>query len=125
MSRDFQVWVGITGWYDGDTCYGVLDQGVNVYRAGDISVQLVGGVWQVVLKPWRHRIALIQAPEIGTAGGPAAKAYAEHLAPPGLYRCHTYKDTEEYGRPKIDPILTDGRRFSDAMLAAGMAIPYR
>lgn len=119
MAKTFQVWAAVLGWYDGDTFYGAIDEGNRHFIGAGLKV--VGG--HIELEPIRERAALIQAPELDAPGGPLAKAYAEELAPPGLYPCITYKAPEEYGRPLVDLMLPGGL-FSMLMLRAGHAAPY-
>jgi endonuclease YncB( thermonuclease family) len=97
---------------DGDTFTGVITQGFDGFRGSDDH-------------PVKVRCALINAPEMKTGAGPAAKAYAETLLAVGNeYPCTSYKP-DEYGRYLLDIHLPDGRLFSAAMLAAGQAVLYR
>lgn len=131
--KSFQVWAAVDSWHDGDTFFGVVDQGYGEFRARRLILP-DGGPPQLV--PMRVRCALIDAPELKVNGQPNpagadALAYAVVLAPRGLYPCVTYRateaseDSDNFGRPLIDLILPDGRRFSEAMLNAGHAVPYR
>jgi len=109
--KTFQLWVQVLDWHDGDTFHGILDHGCFIYRG-------------TVAKPLRYRCALINAPELDTSTGPAARDYANLIAPPGEYACiSTGIDT--YGRPLLDLMLSGGFLFSEAMMAAGHVVPYK
>lgn len=119
--KTFGAYVAVLSWHDGDTFYGVLDQGRGMFHAGGMKIIAA----QVLLEPIRHRCALIQAPELGTPGGGEATAFAAQTVPPGIYQCFTYKADDTFDRPLVELLLPDGRRFSDVMLAAGHARSYR
>jgi endonuclease YncB( thermonuclease family) len=108
--KTFRLWAQVVRWVDADTCHAVIDQGFYTYRGRES-------------KTVSCRCTLINAPELPTPEGQAAFDYACKLVPLGEYECISYKP-DEYGRPLIDLILPDGRLFSAAMLAAGMAVPY-
>lgn len=124
----FRVRVAVSSWHDGDTFYGALDQGVGIFRAGGMNVDVETGI--ISLDPIRHRAALIQAPELEKNGveqqsGIDALNYAKQIAPPGIYECITYKSDDVFDRPLIDLILSSGLVFSTVMLGAGMAVSYK
>jgi endonuclease YncB( thermonuclease family) len=139
MSYDFRERIAVLGFYDADTVYAVLDQGVGIFRAGGMDVESLHSAnahdgYAVTLKAIRHRCALIQAPEKyppGKRSGPvtpeylASLAYAQSLVTPGVYECTTYKADDTFDRPLVDLHLPDGSLFSDRMLVAGMAVQYR
>lgn len=112
--------MALASWYDGDTFRGCVDQGIGIFRGNGLSV--LDGT--VILDTIRCRCALIQAPELKDAGGPAALAYAARIAPPGVYPCWTYKADDTFDRPMIDLILPSGL-FSQLMMEAGHAVRYR
>jgi endonuclease YncB( thermonuclease family) len=124
--KTFGLWVAVCGWHDGDTFYGVLDQGFNTVRAGGMLVNTTvdGGVAKVTLEPIRHRIYGINAPELkaGALGRDATVA-AQQFAPPGIYAATSYHP-DDFGRPIVDLVLPDGGLFSQRMLAGGFAVPY-
>lgn len=105
----FQLWVEVFDWYDGDTCHASVDLSCHVYLGTRDH-------------PVRIRCAHINAPELSTKEGPAAKKYAQQLAPAGRYPCIS-TGLDNYGRPLLDLELPDGRLFSQAMLDAGQAVP--
>lgn len=111
MTKQFQLWVTVVSWHDGDTCLGVCDLSCHTFL-GRLD------------KPIRFRCALINAPELATPEGPAARDFAATLAPPGEYPC-TSTGLDNYGRPLLDLHLPDGRLFSAAMLTSGHAVLYR
>lgn len=90
---------------DGDTAHLLLDLG-----------------WSISLQA-RCRVAAINAPELSTPEGKAAKAYAETLLPLGTVVTFVSKRLDNYGRP-LGHILWDGRDFGQAMIAAGHAVPF-
>lgn len=111
-ARTWQVWVSVYDWHDGDSFHGCCDLSCRVY---------IGSAAHPVM----FRTAIINAPEVATGKpGADATAYAWQLVPPGDYPA-TSTGLDEYGRPLLDIHLPDGRLFSDAMLAAGMAVRYR
>ncbi len=106
------MWVTVISWHDGDSFRGVCDLGCRIYIGSTTS-------------PIMFRTSIINAPEL-SVGKPGVDAteYARKIAPPGLYAA-TSTGLDEYARPLLDLHLPDGRLFSDAMLAAGMAVVYR
>lgn len=125
---EFKERVAVSKWYDGDTFYGALDQGVGIFRAGGFYVDPFN--FGIVLEPIRMRCAIIDAPELmidGVANAPGFRAlqYARELVPPGIYPCLTYKADDTFDRPLIDILLSDNRRFSGVMLVAGHAVLYK
>lgn len=124
----FQERVAVSRWHDGDTFYGVLDQGVGIFRGGGLRIDPASG--EVVVVSIRMRCALIQAPELMVDGrmnpaGQDALNYAKFLVAPGVYPCITYKADDVFDRPLVDIILAEEMLFSSEMLAAGQAVPYR
>jgi micrococcal nuclease len=94
---------------DGDTMHFDLDLGV------DVHVRLA------------CRVAHINAPEMSTPEGKAAKVWAaEWLATHGLtYIVRTIKDRQEkYGRYLVEILDATGHDFGSAMIAAGQAVAY-
>lgn len=119
---DFRVRVAVARWHDGDTFWGVLDQGCGIFRGGGLRVNSETG--KVEVEEIRHRCALIQAPEM-SKGGYDALRFAMEIAPLGVYPCMTYKADDTFDRPLVDLMLPNGRLFSNMMLEAGYAIVYR
>lgn len=112
MAKQWQVWVTVFDFHDGDSFKGVCDLGCRVY---------IGSVAHPVM----FRCAIINAPELNTGKpGADATAYARSLVPPGEYPAIS-TGLDEYARPLLDIRLPDGRLFSDAMLSAGHAVLYR
>lgn len=70
------------------------------------------------------RIAHINAPELSTDAGKAAKAYAEGLLGVGSSVTLLSHELDKYGRVLGSISLADGRDFGKLMLDAGMALPY-
>lgn len=111
-ARQWQIWVTVIDWWDGDSAHCVADLGCRVYIGSEKN-------------PVMLRSGIINAPELSTgAAGIAARDYATSIAPPGLYPA-TSTGLDNYGRPLVDLHLSDGRLFSTAMLAAGQAVLYR
>lgn len=90
---------------DGDTIRLELDLGWHIYRVENC------------------RIAEINAPELSTDEGKAAKAYAQQLLPVDTEVTFVSRRLDNYGRP-LGHILFDGRDFGQAMVAAGHAVPF-
>lgn len=99
------------GVVDGDTLNLVVDKGTDEYRK--LTVRLYG----------------INAPEMNTAEGKAAKGWAidwftQHC-PDGMFVLETIKDNrDKYGRYLAIVYAADGAVFNDDIVAAGMAVPY-
>src|SRR6266516_1292842 len=70
------------------------------------------------------RIAHINAPELSTEEGKAAKAYAQGLLAPGDKVTLLSHELDKYGRVLGTITLADGRDFGGLMLAANQAVPY-
>lgn len=100
-------------WIDGDTIQLDVDLGFNIH---------------IVEK---FRVARINAPEMNTFEGKAAKDYAISLIPIGaMVKIHSSKrDTaikeEKYGRWLAEIELPTGENFSDLMLNSGHAILWK
>lgn len=78
--------------------------------------------WHIRLTT-RCRVSTIDAPEIKTPEGVAAKAYAEHLLKPGDEVLFTSHSLDKYGRP-LGIITYAGfaaRDFADDMVHEGHA----
>lgn len=90
---------------DGDTVRLTLDLGWHTFRVENC------------------RIARINAPELNTPEGKAAKAYAEERLPAGTAVTFVSRELDKYGRPLGD-VIRNGVDFGAAMLAAGHAVPY-
>ncbi len=89
---------------DGDTAHLALDLG-----------------WHISLTA-RVRVAGINAPELNTAAGVAAKAFAETLLPPGaavLFQSHSL---DKWGRPLGSITLPGPIDFAARMLDTGHAV---
>jgi endonuclease YncB( thermonuclease family) len=110
VAKQFLLYIRVFRWHDGDTFYGILDQGRHLYYGSEIDLP-------------RFRCARINAPELGTPEAAAATEYANKIAPPAEYQCWSTK-LDEFGRPLID-LLVPGGLFSDLMLAAGHAKVYK
>jgi endonuclease YncB( thermonuclease family) len=115
MAKQFQLWVTVFDWHDGDSFHGVLDQSCYTYHGQS-------------KKPPMYRCALIDAPELKVGGlvnpaGIAALEYAIRVAPPGEYQCIS-TELDEYGRPLLD-LITDRGLFSYMMIGAGHAVAYK
>ena len=112
MSRQWQIWVTVLDWWDGDSAHCVADLGCRVF---------IGSREHPVML----RSGRINTPELSTGKpGRDARDYANTIAPPGEYPAVS-TGLDNYGRPLIDLVLRDGRLFSEAMLAAKQAVLYR
>jgi endonuclease YncB( thermonuclease family) len=113
--KQFQLWVQLVDWHDGDSFKAVLDCSCRIYL-GRLD------------KPIMFRCSLINAPELKVDGvdnpaGLAALDYARRIAPTGEYQCIS-TGLDEFGRPLLD-LITDHGLFSAVMLGAGQAVPYK
>lgn len=90
---------------DGDTARLELDLGWHTYRVENC------------------RVAGINAPEMNTVEGKAAKVYAEQLLPVDTQVVFVSKQLDKYGRP-LGHITRNGADFGSLMVAAGHAVPY-
>jgi len=89
---------------DGDTAHLVLDLG-----------------WHITFTA-RVRVAGINAPELNTDAGVAAKAFAETLLPAGTSVTFTSHTLDKWGRPLGAITLPGCADFAAAMLDAGHAV---
>lgn len=100
---------------DGDTVYVGLvvdhDVGFDLHLAARIYA--------------RVRVLGINSPELSTAEGKAARAYAEVLLPVGTTVQVLSQHWDKYGG-RVDGSITlpDGRDYGQVMLASGHARPY-
>lgn len=92
---------------DGDTCILDLDMGMRI--------------WQ---KHVRVRIAKIDAPELSTAEGKAAKTYIEGMVSIGQSVVVTSHAFDKYGRLLASISWADGLDWANLMLASNNAVPY-
>jgi endonuclease YncB( thermonuclease family) len=97
--------------YDGDTIYMTIDQGFHHHLGapGD---------------PIRCRVIGINAPEMDTPEGVAARDFAMTLLAPAMPVIFTSRKLDQYGRPLGDITLPGGRDFGRTMLEAGHAVVY-
>jgi endonuclease YncB( thermonuclease family) len=97
----------VLSWHDGDTCHLDLDLGFALHLQGEPSCRIFG----------------INAPELATAAGKAALAYAESICPAGTKVSVVSHGWDKYGG-RFDGSLTlpDGSDFGTKMLAAAQAV---
>jgi hypothetical protein len=120
--KTFSGYVALTGWYDPDTFYGVLDQGRGMFHAG--GMEIVDG--KVVLKTIRHRCAIVQAIEKGVEGEESVVEIVRANWPPMIYECATYKADDNFDRPLVDLIHpVSGLFFSSWMLSNKLGVRYK
>jgi micrococcal nuclease len=88
-----------------------------------MDVDVGFGIWT---KNQPIRLYGVDAPELGTDAGRAAKAYLQELMPVGArVTLVTFKDAKEkYGRYLGRVTLTDGTDVAAALIAAGHAVSY-
>jgi micrococcal nuclease len=97
----------ILGVVDGDTIHAEVDLGL------DVSVRVT------------LRLAGINAPEIGTPEGKAAKAWlAGRIAGGRTVVVRTAKDRKEKFGRYLATVLVDGQNLNEEMIAAGHAVRY-
>lgn len=104
----------VRDWRDGDTCHVDLDLGFGVI----LSARDLDG--RAMLS---CRVYGINAPELPTDAGKAAKLAAETICPPGTKVFVVSHGWDKYGG-RFDGTLTlpDGSDFAARMLAAGQAV---
>lgn len=90
---------------DGDTIRLDLDLGWHTYRIENC------------------RIAGINAPELTTDAGKAARSYAQQFLPLDTEVVFESTCLDKYGRP-LGHIRRNGVDFGEQMLAAGHAVPF-
>jgi endonuclease YncB( thermonuclease family) len=91
--------------HDGDTFKVFVDLGFSIYAR--IPVRVHG----------------INAPELLTTGGIAAKVYLQQLLQPGALVTLNSRRIDLHGRAEADVQLGDGRDLAALMLASGHAVP--
>ncbi len=99
------IWVvpcTIGRWKDGDTAEVTIDRGWRDSRERE-AIRLYG-LW---------------CAEMSEPAGPAAKAYAETILPPGTICILHSRTLQSLGRTLGDLRLTDGSDFATLMIAAG------
>lgn len=72
----------------------------------------------------RCRIGGINAPEVATPEGRAAKAYAQSLLKPGDEVSFISVSLDKYGRPLGQIVLSNSTIFSELMVSGGHAQVY-
>jgi endonuclease YncB( thermonuclease family) len=80
--------------------------------------------WDVWIMNRSVRVAHMNAPEIATAEGKAAKVIAAQLLPPASSVVVESHKLDKFGRVLASVQLADGRDFATEMIAAGQAVPY-
>jgi micrococcal nuclease len=97
---------------------------------GDSLVADLDLGWQVWIRDRVIRVAHMNAPEMNTAEGKAAKEFAEILlnvhigdtfGSPIMLISHSL---DKYGRVLASLTLSDGRDFATTMIADGYAVAY-
>ncbi|MET0698592.1 MAG: thermonuclease family protein [Mycobacterium sp.] len=91
---------------DGDTCRLRIDLGYEIWTEKNC------------------RIAGVDAPELSTAAGRAAKAWATGMLPRDGKCVFTSKQLDKYGRPLGDIAVPGMPSLAQALLDAGHAVPY-
>lgn len=77
-----------------------------------------------VLHEAHVRVQGINAPEMNTVAGKAAKIAAEVFLPVNSVIMLSMEDTDKYGRMLGKITLVDGQSFGDLMIASGNAVVY-
>lgn len=95
----------VVRWVDGDTFVADLDLGLGVFRR------------EAKGAPCRVRLLGVDAPELRTAEGPAAKALVESTVPVGSAVWIESHALDSFGRVLGTVTLADGRRLLDLLPA--------
>lgn len=95
---------------------------ITVYDGDTVHLQLDLG-WRITLTA-RCRVLGINAPEMDTPEGVAARDFARTLMAPAMPVTFTSKRLDPYGRPLGDITLPGGRDFGRLMLESGHAVVY-
>jgi endonuclease YncB( thermonuclease family) len=95
---------------------------VRVVDADTLLLDLDLG-WRITYRA-RCRLAAVNAPELSTEEGVAAKVFVDGLCPPGCTVTFVSKQLDNYGRPLGTVRLPDGSYLAEQLLAAGHAVPY-
>jgi endonuclease YncB( thermonuclease family) len=77
-----------------------------------------------VLHEAHVRVQGINAPEMNTVAGKAAKLAAEVFLPVNMVIMLAMQDTDKYGRMLGKITMSDGQSFGDLMIASGHAVVY-
>jgi endonuclease YncB( thermonuclease family) len=92
---------------------------------GDTPILLLDLGFYMTYGPARVRVAHINAPELPTPEGVAARDFATALLPAGLKVVFASHSLDKYGRPLGTIALPDGQDFGQAMLDSGHAVPMK
>jgi endonuclease YncB( thermonuclease family) len=100
--------------YDGDTVHLFIEVGLGVTLTG------------ASFEGERCRFVGTNSPEMNTPEGRAAKTYLQTLLGPGdKVTVQTPNDhRDNYGRPLVTIIRSDGMNVNQQMITAGQAVPY-
>ena len=79
--------------------------------------------WHIALTT-NARVAGIDAPELSTAEGKAARDYVRELLPAGAPVTFVSRQLDKYGRPLGSVALADGRDLATLLLQTGRAVTY-
>lgn len=80
--------------------------------------------WRITLRA-NCRLIGLNAPEMSTAEGRAARAFVEQLVPLGSAVRLISKELDKYGRPLGVLLLADGANLNALLLEKGLAVPMR
>lgn len=97
----------IIRWIDGDTVDMRVDLGFRMFAET------------------RFRLYGINTPEHGQPNFHEATTFANTMAPVGAtVQVSTYKEPEKYGRWLAEILTVDGKDVNQALITAGLAVPY-
>lgn len=96
---------------------------LSVHDGDTITVRVDLG-WHLTLEMLHVRLAHINAPELVTPEGKAARDYLAALVPIGSLVTLTSHSLDKYGRTLGTLTLADSRDAGVEMLASGHAVPY-
>ncbi len=107
MKQEWSVPATVERVVDADTLDLVLDLG-----------------WRISLRA-NCRLIGLNAPEMSTAEGKAARTFVEQLLPLGSAVRFVSKERDKYGRPLGVLLLADGTNLNALLLEKGYAVPMK
>lgn len=96
---------------------------VNTVHDGDTFTAQCDLGWHIYLTT-PVRVAGVDAPELPTPAGNAARDFVTQLLPPGANVLLMSRSLDKYGRALATVTLPDGRDLTTVIIAAGHGVAY-